>query len=159
MVKKKSKRKLSSIIRFVLFGLGIATIVILFLPALGYADSDNTFTGMQVIFGYDMGSILGLAGGKINFNFLGLIALLLPIIASVVVLLNGNKKTMLLLCAILFLGGTILFFLLPTYTQITTSILGKDSVSVPDWSLCYGSIISGSLSAVGVLGSVYGYLS
>ena len=51
MAKKAKKRQLDMIINFVVTLLGLAAIVMMFLPNVGINDSDTTYTGLQIAFG------------------------------------------------------------------------------------------------------------
>ncbi len=79
MAKKKSKKQISSIVSLISAALGIVALVMIFLPAIGVKDTETTYTGLQIVFGYK-----GTTGVTIfEFSFMNLLTYLL-VIAGVV---------------------------------------------------------------------------
>ena len=66
MAKKKANKQINVIVAFVAAVLGVAAICMMFLPAIGIKDTDTTYTGMQVAFGYTEVAKLPIIGTEIK---------------------------------------------------------------------------------------------
>ncbi len=135
--------------------LGVAATLMLFLPALIDIDSEAVYSGAQSVFGaqiYDLGP---LGTVQIEPSFLGIAAFLLPALAGLIALLS---KKWTIVSAALFIGATILLFLLPTYTKTTLTLLGNTSVYETTWAMGWGLISAGVLSILGVFVSLYVFM-
>ena len=82
MAKKAKKRQLDMIINFVVTLLGLAAIVMMFLPNVGINDSDKTFTGLQIAFGYNR-KVGNSEVAVFNFSFMNLLTFILAAVGVV----------------------------------------------------------------------------
>lgn len=158
---KKKRNKTECMIKASLLALSALIIIAMCFPALGHKNMDKSFSGFAAIFGYTIidAKFLGVTAGtsEIDFSILGLVALALPLLGSVVSVFAKPKEIILKLIGLVcFLGGTVLIFLMPVYTSVTTkmSVIGS-TTKVPDWTYQYGLMIAGVFGILGILICVY----
>ena len=72
MAKKKNVNN-KQIATLVSVLLGVIAVIMIFLPAIGVKDSETTYTGLQIVFGYSEKTVLGTAEffafSFMNFNY------------------------------------------------------------------------------------------
>ena len=68
----KRKSSVGKPLSFVAAVLGLVAVVMLFLPAIGIKDTDTTYTGLQITFGYQE-SLLGFEYTVFDFSFMNLL--------------------------------------------------------------------------------------
>jgi hypothetical protein len=125
----------------------LATLMIVF-PALILKDSETSYTGLQVAFGYEFASLGPWASGEIKFNIIVLIAYLLPLVGSILLLFTKKGY---LSSTVIFLVAAILLFLTPQFTVVTVTVLGNVNRVDIDWTYGIGLIIAIALSVFGVM--------
>lgn len=112
MAKKKSKKQISSIVSLISAALGIVALVMIFLPAIGVKDTEKTYTGLQIVFGYKTKIVISEVT-VFEFSFMNLLTYLLVIagvIFTVLGLLGKGSKFATFIAAICFLVGGISSF-------------------------------------------------
>ncbi|MCR3905558.1 MAG: hypothetical protein NUK62_00825 [Tenericutes bacterium] len=134
--------KLSSIIIGIL-----ATLMILF-PALAVGDSNTSYSGIQIAFGHEFINLGGFGSGQIEFSILNLIAYALPLIAALLLIFTKQGN---LASTIIFGAAAVMFFLVPEFTVVSTTILGNVNEINIDWTYDIGLIFAASLSLIGLL--------
>lgn len=166
MAKKKTKSQISSIAPFLSALLGIAAIVMIFLPAIGIKDSDTTYTGIQVVFGYTAKTMLGDVV-HLNFSFMNLLTYILVaggVVFTVLGMLGKGSKFASFISAVAFIVAGVFFFLTVSYCVPNEgleniikglgSLLGQSSSIKDSLTLAAGSIIGGILSILAGLCSL-----
>ncbi len=150
-----TKKKTSPIPVILAVLLGLAAIVMLFVPSIGIKDTDTTYTGLQVVFGHSESGIV-----FFGFSFMNLLPYILAlggVVFAVLAMLGSGSKFAALISAVLFVAAGILFFLsvqccLPNEGLKTfLSWFGGD---VKDYL-----VLAGGTIAAGVLSIVAGLLS
>lgn len=155
MAKKNLKYYIPGAIALVF---GIAAFCMMFLEAVKYtADllitkTSYSYTGMQIAFGYKetMGSgALSVETTILNFNFLALLAFLLPVIGGVLALVFKNGLITKIVTTACFVAGAVLIFSIVGYAGMGMSDAQKALVENLTPTLCAGPIVGGILSALG----------
>ncbi len=134
--------------------LAVAAFVMLFLPAIGIKDTDTTYTGMNVTFGYSVGSLVKVE--YFGFSFMNLLTYIFVIAAAVLAVLKlfmkDTKVLTLVISALLIVAG-VFFFLTVSFsspnaglTSLAKSLGGnlKDGLT-----LAIGSILGGVFAILG----------
>lgn len=166
MAKKKANKQINVIVAFVAAVLGVAAICMMFLPAIGIKDTDTTYTGMQVAFGYTEVTKVPVIGTEIkttifNFSFMNLLTYLLALVGvvfSVLAALGKGSKFANFVAAAAFGVAGVFFFLTVQYSipnedlQKIFSSLGGDIKA--NLTLAYGAIVGGVLSLVAALANL-----
>ena len=155
MAKKNLKYYIPGAIALVF---GIAAFCMMFLEAVKYTadllitETSYSYTGMQIAFGYKetMGSgALSVETTILNFNFLALLAFLLPVIGGVLALIFKNGLITKIVTAACLLPGAGLIFSIVGYAGMGMSDAQKALVENLTPTLCAGPIVGGILSALG----------
>lgn len=155
MAKKKLKYYIPGAIALVF---GIAAFCMMFLEAVKYTadllitETSYSYTGMQIAFGYKetMGSgALSVQTTILNFNFLALLAFLLPVIGGVLALVFKNGLITKIVTTACFVAGAVLIFSIVGYAGMGMSDAQKALVENLTPTLCAGPIVGGILSALG----------
>lgn len=161
MAKKKSKKQISSIVSLISAALGIVALVMIFLPAIGVKDTETTYTGLQIVFGYKEKPFMSEVT-VFEFSFMNLLTYLLVIagvVFTVLGLLGKGSKFATFIAAICFLVGGIFFFFqlqfcIPNTTvSNVTSLFGGNIKEIG--SLGAGSIIGGICSILAAIALGY----
>ncbi len=139
-------------ISFITMIIGFAAAVMIFLPALGFEDSDTVYSGWQATFGYEIIDFGIWGSGQLEFNFLAVLAFGLPLVAGITALLFKQGA---LVSTGLFIVSAILLFMLPEHTIATATVLGSTSQVDVDWVMQYGLITAGVLSIAGAFTSLF----
>ncbi len=157
MAKKKSKKKISSIVSLISAALGIVALVMIFLPAIGVKDTEKTYTGLQIVFGYKDAGVTAF-----EFSFMNLLTYLLVIagvVFTVLGLLGKGSKFATFIAAICFLVGGIFFFFQLQFCIPNTTVSGIVSLAGKNikkaGSLGAGSIIGGICSILAAIALGY----
>ena len=155
MAKKNLKYYIPGAIALVF---GIAAFCMMFLEAVKYTadllitETSYSYTGMQIAFGYKetMGSgALSVETTILNFNFLALLAFLLPVIGGVLALVFKNGLITKIVTTACFVAGAVLIFSIVGYAGMGMSDAQKALVENRTPTLCAGPIVGGILSALG----------
>lgn len=159
----KRKSNLGKPLSFVAAVLGLVAVVMLFLPAIGIKDTDTTYTGLQITFGYKE-SLLGFEYTVFDFSFMNLLTYILAVVGivfSVLSAMGKGSKFAAFIAAAAFAVSGVFFFLSVSYTlpnedaSKIISFVGGDIKDV--LTLAYGAIIGGVaslLAAVCNLGKI-----
>ena len=159
----KRKSSVGKPLSFVAAVLGLAAVVMLFLPAIGIKDTDTTYTGLQITFGYK-DSVLGLEYTVFDFSFMNLLTYILAVVGIVFSVLSamgkGSKFAAFIAVAAFAVSG-VFFFLSVSYTlpnEDASKIISFVGGDIKDaLTLAYGAIIGGVaslLAAVCNLGKI-----
>ena len=159
----KRKSSVGKPLSFVAAVLGLAAVVMLFLPAIGIKDTDTTYTGLQITFGYKE-SLLGFEYTVFNFSFMNLLTYILAVVGIVFSVLSamgkGSKFAAFIAVAAFAVSG-VFFFLSVSYTlpnEDASKIISFVGGDIKDaLTLAYGAIIGGVaslLAAVCNLGKI-----
>lgn len=160
--KKNSTGKITALVSAVL---GLVALVMIFLPAVGIKQSDTTYTGLQVTFGYK--ETVPIIGDItiFEFSFMNLLTYLLAlagIVFSVLSAMGKGSKFAAFIAAGAFAVAGVFFFLPVSYcmpnaeASQVSSFFGGDIKEA--LTLAYGAIIGGVaclLAAIGNLGKVF----
>ena len=87
----KRKSSVGKPLSFVAAVLGVVAVVMLFLPAIGIKDTDTTYTGLQITFGYKE-SLLGFEYTVFDFSFMNLLTYILAVVGIVFSVLSAMGK-------------------------------------------------------------------
>lgn len=159
----KRKSNLGKPLSFVAAVLGLAAVAMLFLPAIGIKDTDTTYTGLQITFGYK-DSLLGFEYTVFDFSFMNLLTYILAVVGIVFSVLSamgkGSKFAAFIAVAAFAVSG-VFFFLSVSYTlpnEDASKIISFVGGDIKDaLTLAYGAIIGGVaslLAAVCNLGKI-----
>ena len=149
----KKTKKLLFICCEVVFAL--AAFVMLFLPAIAQKNSDATYSGMQVTFGYSAKvGALSLRYFEFSFmNFLTYIFVAASLVLAVLKLFIKDSKLITILVASLLVAAGIFFFLALAFTIVNDNIktvIGALGGNVKDaFTLGIGSILGGVFAILG----------
>lgn len=159
----KRKSSVGKPLSFVAAVLGLAAVVMLFLPAIGIKDTDTTYTGLQITFGYKE-SLLGFEYTVFNFSFMNLLTYILAVVGivfSVLSAMGKGSKFAAFIAAAAFAVSGVFFFLSVSYTlpnEDASKIISFVGGDIKDaLTLAYGAIIGGVaslLAAVCNLGKI-----
>lgn len=159
----KRKSSLGKPLSFVAAVLGLAAVVMLFLPAIGIKDTDTTYTGLQITFGYKE-SLLGFEYTVFDFSFMNLLTYILAVVGivfSVLSAMGKGSKFAAFIAAAAFAVSGVFFFLSVSYTlpnEDASKIISAFGGDIKDaLTLAYGAIIGGVaslLAAVCNLGKI-----
>lgn len=167
MAKRKSKSLFGKYGKFILVLIAVVTVCMGFLPAVKSSNSDTTYTGFDVMFGKQLGSInVIVASGEssITFSILAVLGFMLPLVGSIIcALLIKDKGIAGFITCICFIASAVLLFLIPSITSISTTastVITSGTTTTSTfkelgYELGIGSIIGASVSIVGALGSLY----
>ncbi|MFA5481602.1 MAG: hypothetical protein WC282_04400 [Bacilli bacterium] len=139
----------------IIFVLGAAATLMLFLPGLIDVNAEVTYTGSQVVFGSQLVDLGVLGTVQIEPSALGIIAFLLPALAGLIAIFTRKGA---FVSAAMFIAAAIMLFLIPTYTQTSITLLGNTSVYETTWSMGGGLIAAAVLSIIGAVVSLYVFL-
>lgn len=159
----KRKSSVGKPLSFVAAVLGLVAVVMLFLPAIGIKDTDTTYTGLQITFGYKE-SLLGFEYTVFDFSFMNLLTYILAVVGIVFSVLSamgkGSKFAAFIAVAAFAVSG-VFFFLSVSYTlpnEDASKIISFVGGDIKDaLTLAYGAIIGGVaslLAAVCNLGKI-----
>ena len=159
----KRKSNLGKPLSFVAAVLGLVAVVMLFLPAIGIKDTDTTYTGLQITFGYK-DSLLGFEYTVFDFSFMNLLTYILAVVGivfSVLSAMGKGSKFAAFIAAAAFAVSGVFFFLSVSYTlpnEDASKIISFVGGDIKDaLTLAYGAIIGGVaslLAAVCNLGKI-----
>ena len=159
----KRKSNLGKPLAFVAAVLGLAAVVMLFLPVIGIKDTDTTYTGLQITFGYKE-SLLGFEYTVFDFSFMNLLTYILAVVGIVFSVLSAvgkGSKFAAFIAAAAFAVSGVFFFLSVSYTlpnEDASKIISFVGGDIKDaLTLAYGAIIGGVaslLAAVCNLGKI-----
>ncbi len=159
----KRKSSVGKPLSFVAAVLGLAAVVMLFLPAIGIKDTDTTYTGLQITFGYKE-SLLGFEYTVFDFSFMNLLTYILAVVGivfSVLSAMGKGSKFAAFIAAAAFAVSGVFFFLSVSYTlpnEDASKIISFVGGDIKDaLTLAYGAIIGGVaslLAAVCNLGKI-----
>lgn len=139
------KRIKDSELRLVSIVIGfIASLMIIF-PALIVKDTNQTYTGLQIVFGKQFIDLGIIGSGEIIFSLLNLIAYSLPLVAALVLIVSKKDKT---IAPVIFAIAVVMLVLVPISTVVHMTILGSVNVIDVAWGYSLGLIIALILSII-----------
>ena len=119
--------------------LGVASLIMLFFPAVTVADTQTTYSGLQVVFGYKDGETI------LKFSFLNLLTYLLIVVGIVFLIFNFINSTnyfLALYSAIAFIVAGILFFCTISFTMPEVAVMRET------FSLGIGATLGGIFALI-----------
>ena len=119
--------------------LGVASLIMLFFPAVTVADTQTTYSGLQVVFGYKDGETI------LKFSFLNLLTYLLIVVGIVFLIFNFINSTnyfLALYSAIAFIVAGILFFFTISFTMPEVAVMRET------FSLGIGATLGGIFALI-----------
>jgi len=150
----KSQTKMNFTISILIFALGVAATLMLFLPGLVNGDTDTVYSGSQVVFGTQITDFGVIGTVQIEPSVMGIIAYILPAVAGLMTILIKNK-TVAIISAIMFGAAAVMFFLIPTTTVTTLTLLGATNTLDTTWAMSGGLIAAAIVSIFGAVVSLY----
>lgn len=166
---KKKKSQISKYLGFAALVFSLLAVVMIFLPAIGVKDRDDTFSGLQVAFGYKKtAKFFGqeITSTYFNFSFMNLLTYLLPLAAFVLLALSafGKKqnKLFVFIAAACLIVSAVFFFMNLNFVSFNEDVKGVYEFLVGDikdgFELAIGSILGGVCGVLGgasALGAVF----
>ena len=123
MAKRKNKT-MNLAINAIAALLGIVAIVMLFVASVGIKDTETTYTGLQVTFGYEASvPVIGKVT-VFEFSIMNLVSYILVAVGVLFTVLGAigkGSRFASFISAAAFIVGGIFFFLMPTYTVINST--------------------------------------
>lgn len=166
MAKKKNVNN-KQIATLVSVLLGVIAVIMIFLPAIGVKDSETTYTGLQIVFGYSEKTVLGTAE-FFAFSFMNLLTYILAIagvVFAVLSYLGKGSKFASLIALVAFAIAGVFFFLqvafcvpnegLESIVSGMGGLFGKETSIKDSLSLAVGSIIGAIASILSALAMAY----
>ncbi len=162
MAKKKKNYRNGFIASAISVVLGIVAIVMLFLPAIAIKDTETTYSGLQIVFGYKEKTIFKDVV-YFEFSFMNLLTYLLAIggvVFAILGVMGKGSKFASFIALALFVLSAIFFFLQVAFCvpnkDLESIISGLSGASLKDsLTLAVGSIIGGICSIICALASAY----
>ncbi len=148
------KKMLKNILGYVAAGLGLIAFIMIFLKAVSRTEMgiEMSVKGSEIAFGHKEGGVKVL-----SFNFLALLAYLLPLAGGVVALVAGFKKNDMLnwVAAGLFIVGAILLFLMPSIWYLFPAEKeAKKFLKAYELKLAVGAILAAIFAILGAAASI-----
>lgn len=150
---KRKKSNVGMILSGLSVLLGLAAIVMLFLPAVAIKDTDTTYTGLQVTFGYSVDIPIWGEAVVFKFSFMNLLAYILAAAGVVFAILSAMGKSgkfASFIAAAAFIAAGVLFVIQPSFiirddltstiTDAINNFLGVDLTE--GFTLAVGGIIA-----------------
>jgi len=137
--------------RLLLLLSGVIAFIMVFFPALGHASSETVFKGYELIIGKEFIDLGSIASGQIEPNILIGLAYVLPILACLVAVLKKGA----IISFILFIGSSVLLFLVPVMTVASVTILGNTNEIDVEWVMQFGLYIAIGLTIFGAFLSIF----
>ena len=153
MGRRKSKKNLGSIISAVAALLGVAAVVMLFLPNVALKNGNTTFTGLQIVFGYSKTVPLFGDIQVLQFSFMNLLVYLLG--GVVFALIGGNGKLFTLISVAAFVAAGVLFIISPSFVLANSAAEQAGFKLSQGLKLAYGSIVGAVVTFLA--GAAQGY--
>ena len=146
---KRKKSNVGMILSGLSVLLGLAAIIMLFLPAVAVKNTDTTYTGLQVTFGYSVDVPIFGEAEIFKFSFMNLLAYILAAAGVVFAILSAmgrSGKFASFIAAAAFIAAGVLFVIQPSFiltndiTSAITEFLGVDLTE--GFELAAGGIIA-----------------
>ena len=115
---KRKKSNVGMILSGLSVLLGLAAIIMLFLPAVAVKDTDTTYTGLQVTFGYSVDIPIWGEAVVFKFSFMNLLAYILAAAGVVFAILSAMGKSgkfASFIAAAAFIAAGVLFVIQPSF--------------------------------------------
>ena len=162
--KSKAKQSTGNLFTLIALLLSIASLIMLFLPAIKVIDTDTAYTGLQVVFGYEeVTKVLGstITTPILDFSFMNLLTYILVIAGAVLLIVNilgkGNSLTDLISIVVLIVAGILFFltvnFTMPHLDELTSKITTIEEVR-ENYELGIGAILGGIFSILAAVSLV-----
>lgn len=164
---KKKQTKNNKFISALSVILGLVSLGMIFAPAIIIKNSETTFTGFQVAFGYKESTLLG-DFEYFNFSLMNVLAYVIVAAGIVFTILGSLGKGNKFASFLAFLGfaiSAVLFFMqvflcvpnqgLEKLVKTIGNLLGEKASIKDSLSLAYGSIVSGACAVLAMLFSAY----
>lgn len=146
MAKKKSNKSTLKTLSMLSVIFGIVAVATIVLPAIFVKETDTSYTGLQLAFGYTK-EIIGVTTTVFSFSIMNVLAYAL-VLAGVIFGLAKDSKLFNLISALAFIVGGIFLFMQISFCIPALSSLLKDLFVLSAWSVIAGilAILSGIIS-------------
>lgn len=171
MAKKYRTNKIDAMLTFIAVLLGVVSLVMLFVPNILIKDSETSYTGFQIVFGYVhsykiLQQTVNTQVLTFSFmNFLTYVLVAVGIVFTVLSYISKGNKLAKLIATLSYLVAGVLFFFIIGFTMpvpVTVDIPGFISASLATqeeiratYMLGAGAIVSGVCSIISGLLSAY----
>ena len=113
---KRKKSNVGMILSGLSVLLGLAAIIMLFLPAVAIKDTDTTYTGLQITFGYTTEGLLSIEVFKFSFmNLLTYILAAAGVVFAILSAMGRSGKFASFIAAAAFIVSGVFFILAPSF--------------------------------------------
>ena len=160
MAKKKSKKN-NDIAKYTVFAsvlLGIVAVVMMFLPAIAIKDSETSYTGLQLAFGYSK-TVEGWGDSIITtayagFSFMNLLTYILAIVGIVFTVLGAmgkGGKFATFISAVAFIASGVFFFLQGSFCvplEGMEGLVGLLGGNIKDYFVIGAGAIIGGITSI-----------
>lgn len=148
----KKRKKNAKIFSGAAILLGLVALVMLFLPNVAIKDTDTTYTGLQMAFGYsETVPVIGTKVKIFDFSFMNLLVYILAAGGIVISIIFANGgKLFTLIAAAAFIASGVMFFPSPSFCAY---LLGSDVLELA-WGAIVGAVaalIAGAAQLLKVL--------
>lgn len=157
MVRRKKNKNVALAVSAIAVLLGVVAIVMMFVPSVGVKDSDTTYKGMEVTFGYQR-TVSLVKYTVFEFSIMNLISYILVaggVVFTILGALGRGSKFAGFIAAGAFVVAGVFFFLMPQYTVINsdaTRYLGNLNDNL---TLGAGAIVSAVCSLLAGAAQLY----
>ena len=153
MAKKLEGGVLSKRLSVAIVLLAIYSLLMIFMPAVAIKESTNSFTGLQVVFGYSVIQDLGILGGTqiwedLGFSFFNLLPYIFVLAALVLMALRKFgvvSKWFTLIAVLLFILAAVFFFL---QVSFCVPLKNMPEQTIEKFALGNGSLLATISSAL-----------
>ncbi len=162
MAKKKNSKN-NTLISALSVILGIVAIAMIFAPSIAIKNTEQTYSGLQIVFGFTESTFLGKIE-HFSFSFMNLItylAVVMGIIFTILGALGKGSKFASFIAIVAFVVSAVLFFMQITLCAPNQEmekiisglgqLLGEKSSIKDSFVLAYGSIVSAVCSILAAL--------
>lgn len=141
MAKKKNKTLFYLSVAAIAFA--AISLIALFLPTIVWKDSDKSYTGLQIAFGYKT-KVLGSEIGVFKFSIMNVLTYVLAIGGIVLTLMNakGKSKLFSLLATACFVVSAVFFFSAIGFTVPASDYVTNETLK-KTFELGAGAIVGG----------------
>ncbi len=157
MVRRKKNKNVALAVSAIAVLLGIVAIVMMFVPSVGVKDSDTTYKGMEVTFGYQR-TVSLVKYTVFEFSIMNLISYILVaggVVFTILGALGRGSKFAGFIAAGAFVVAGVFFFLMPQYTVINSEATRYFGNLNDNLTLGAGAIVSAVCSLLAGAAQLY----
>lgn len=157
MVRRKKNKNVALAVSAIAVLLGVVAIVMMFVPSVGVKDSDTTYKGMEVTFGYQR-TVSLVKYTVFEFSIMNLISYILVaggVVFTILGALGRGSKFAGFIAAGAFVVAGVFFFLMPQYTVINSEATRYFGNLNDNLTLGAGAIVSAVCSLLAGAAQLY----